>query len=77
MEIKETLNEEVIEEVIGANSGRYFKKIAGVGVTLVAGGLAYKYVVKPTVDKIKIKKAKKNQPNQDNPTVNVEEQDID
>lgn len=52
-------NEEVIEtteEIVTASSGKTFKVVAGVGLTVLGGVVAYKYVIKPLVAKIKAKK---------------------
>lgn len=47
---------EVTEEIVKKSSGRGFKIAAGVGLVIVFGGLAVKYVIIPTVNKIKAKK---------------------
>lgn len=52
-------NEEVVEvteEVTANNSGKGFMIAAGIGAAILVGGLAYKYVAKPIVAKIKAKK---------------------
>ena len=52
-------NEEVIEtteEIVKTGFGKGFKVVAGIGLAALAGGMAYKYVVKPVVAKIKAKK---------------------
>lgn len=52
-------NEEVMEkteEIITESSGKSFAVVAGIGLTVIAGGLICKYVVKPIVAKIKAKK---------------------
>ena len=52
-------NEEVVEvteEIATAGSGKGFKVLAGVGLTVLGGFVAYKYVIKPVVVKIKSKK---------------------
>lgn len=60
METNEIMtNEEVIEtteEIVKAGTGKWFKVAAGVGLAVLVGGLAYKYVAKPIVAKIKAKK---------------------
>lgn len=48
--------EEVTEEIASKSSGKGLKIAAGVGLTILIGGLAVKYVVLPTVAKIKAKK---------------------
>ena len=53
------VNEEVIEtteEIVTASSGKGFKVTAGVGLTVLGGFVAYKYVIKPVIAKIKAKK---------------------
>ena len=53
------VNEKVIETTEGiatAGSGKVFKVVAGVGLTVLGGFVAYKYVIKPVVAKIKAKK---------------------
>lgn len=53
-------NEEVMEateEIATAGVGKGFKVAIGVGLTAVGGVIAYKYVVKPLIAKIKAKKA--------------------
>jgi len=44
------------EEIATAGSGKGFKVAAGVGLTVLGGFVAYKYVIKPVVAKIKAKK---------------------
>lgn len=55
-----TTNEEVIdvvaEEIANADSGKAMKAVAGVGLTVLAGAMIYKFVVKPLVAKAKAKK---------------------
>lgn len=48
--------EEVAEEIVKKSSGKGLKIAAGIGLTILIGGLAVKYVVLPTVAKIKAKK---------------------
>ncbi len=57
------VNEEVVEtateateEIVKKSSGKGFKIAAGVGLVIVIGGLAVKYVIIPTANKIKEKK---------------------
>lgn len=57
------VNEEVVEtateateEIVKKSSGKGFKIAAGVGLVIVVGGLAVKYVIIPTAEKIKAKK---------------------
>ncbi len=53
------VNEKVIETTEGiatAGSGKVFKVVAGVGLTVLGGFVAYKYVIKPVMAKIKNKK---------------------
>lgn len=47
---------EVTEEIATAGFGKGFKVAAGVGLTALGGFVAYKYVIKPMVAKIKAKK---------------------
>ena len=52
-------NEEVIEvteEIATASSGNGIKMAAGIGLVVLGGVAAYKYIVKPMVVKIKAKK---------------------
>lgn len=53
------VNEEVIEvteEIANASFGKGFKVAAGIGLTALGGFVAYKYVIKPVMAKIKAKK---------------------
>ena len=53
------VNEEVIEateEIATAGSGNGIKMAAGIGLAVLGGVVAYKYIVKPMVAKIKAKK---------------------
>ena len=60
MENNEILtNEEVMEtteEIVNAGSGKGFKVAAGIGLAVLAGVVAYKYIGKPLLAKIKAKK---------------------
>ena len=47
---------EMTEEIATAGSGKGFKVAAGVGLTVLGGFVAYKYVIKPVMAKIKNKK---------------------
>ena len=47
---------EATEEIVKKSSGKGFKIAAGVGLVIVIGGLAVKYVIIPTANKIKAKK---------------------
>ena len=52
-------NEIMVNEAEGiatAGSGNGIKKAVGTGLTLLVGFVAYKYVIKPVVAKIKAKK---------------------
>lgn len=52
-------NDEVIlvtEEIATASSSKGFKMAVGIGLAVLAGGIAYKYIAKPLVAKIKDKK---------------------
>ena len=71
------VNEDVIEtteEIATASSGNGIKKAVGTGLTLLVGFVAYKYVIKPVVTKIK---AKKEQQKIDKDFDDVEYTDID
>lgn len=63
METKEIMNnEEVIdttEEIVKAASKGGFSKVTTIGVAMIAGGLAYKFVVAPAVSKLKEMKVRK------------------
>lgn len=60
MENNEILtNEEVMEtteEIVNASSGKGFKVAAGIGLAVLAGVVAYKYIGKPLLAKLKAKK---------------------
>ena len=60
METNEIMNnEEVIEVTEGiatASSGKGLKIAVGIGLAVLASGLAYQYIIKPMVVKIKAKK---------------------
>lgn len=47
---------ETTEEIVKKSSVNGIKVAAGIGVAILVGGLAYKYVVRPAVAKIKSKK---------------------
>ncbi len=51
----------VVEDVVETGCGKGLKMAGGVVMTVVIGGLAYKYVVRPLVGKIKDKRATKRQ----------------
>lgn len=70
-------NDEVIlvtEEIATAGSGKGFKIAAGIGLAVLAGGIAYKYIAKPIMAKIK---DKKNQQDITDVTEDSEEVDYD
>lgn len=56
----EEVVDEVTEEIAKKSSGKGLKIAAGVGLTILIGGLAVKYIVMPTVAKIKAKKQDSN-----------------
>lgn len=60
METNEIMtNEEVVEtteEIVKTSSGSCLKKVAGIGLAVVAGVIAYKYIAKPMIAKVKAKK---------------------
>lgn len=53
---------EATEEIVKKSSGRGFKIAAAVGLVIVVGGLAVKYVIIPAADKIKAKRHKNSAP---------------
>lgn len=62
MENNEIINDEVIEtttDLATTGLSKGFKVGLGVGLTVLAGGVTYKYVIKPVVEKIKAKRAQK------------------
>lgn len=49
-------NEEVIEateEIVTASAGNCLGKVATVGLAMIAGGLAYKFIVRPAAARFK------------------------
>ena len=66
METNEIMNNEVIEaaeEIVPAGAkSKAFAAVAGVGLAVLVGGIAYKYAVKPLVAKYKSKKAQAETP---------------
>ena len=65
MENNEILtNEEVMEtteEIVNASSGKGIKVAAGIGLAVLAGVVAYKYIGKPLLAKLKAKKEEKQE----------------
>lgn len=63
METNEIINNEKVmdttEEIVKTASKGGFSKVATIGVAMIAGGLAYKFVVAPVVGKLKEMKARK------------------
>lgn len=54
-------NEEVMEtteEIVNASSGKGFKVAAGIGLAVLVGVVAYKYIGKPLLAKLKAQKEK-------------------
>lgn len=52
----EIMNEDVIEtteEIVKTSSGNGFGKVATIGLAMIAGGLAYKFVVAPAAARFK------------------------
>lgn len=47
---------ETTEEIVKSSSGNGVKVVAGIGIAVLVGGLAYKFVVKPTIAKMKARK---------------------
>jgi len=71
------VNEEVIEtteEIATASSGKGFKVAASVSLIVLGGFVAYKYVIKPVIAKIK---AKKEQQAMEEEFDNFEDAEID
>ncbi len=66
----EIMNEEVIEtteEIVKASSGNGFRKVAGIGLAMIAGGLVCKFVVGPGVARFRAwRKARRMIPRTDN-----------
>lgn len=59
MDTNEIMNNEVIEtteEIVKTSSGKALKVAGGVGLAVIAGVVAYKYIVKPLVDKRRVGK---------------------
>ncbi len=54
------VNEEVTEGIAMEGFGTGLKVAAGIGLAVVVGGIAYKYLIKPMVAKIKAKKESVN-----------------
>lgn len=61
MENNEIMYEEyeVTEEETTTGSGKGLKIAAGVGIATIVGALAYKFIAKPVIAKIKAKKEQK------------------
>ena len=63
METNEIMNNEKVmdttEEIVKTASKGGFSKVATIGVAMIAGGLAYKFVVAPVVGKLKEMNARK------------------
>lgn len=63
METKEIMNNEEVmdttEKIVKTASKGGFSKVTTIGVAMIAGGLAYKFVVAPAVSKLKEMKARK------------------
>ena len=60
MENNEIINDEVIEvttDLATTGLSKRFKIGLGVGLTVLAGRVTYKYVIKPVIKKIKAKRA--------------------
>lgn len=54
MDTNEIMNNEVIEtteEIVKTSSGKALKVAGGIGLAVIAGVVAYKYIVKPMVEK--------------------------
>lgn len=53
-------SEEVIEaaeEITSTGAGKALKVAAGIGLAVLVGGIAYRYIVKPVMARVKGKKA--------------------
>lgn len=70
----ENVNEVVSEEFYD-DSGNFGVVVVGLGLTALAGVALYKYIIKPTIAKIKEKKAKKE--GVDSSTVDEFEEDLE
>ena len=68
---------EATEEIVKKSSGKGFKIEAGVGLVIVIGGLAVKYVIIPTANKIKAKKQQSFIPVDTEEVVDSTEQETD
>ncbi len=68
---------EATEEIVKISSGKGFKIAAGVGLVIVIGGLAVKYVIIPTANKIKAKKQQSFIPVDTEEVVDSTEQETD
>lgn len=78
----EAVNEAVVEkaeDVVKATSNANFKGVAIAGVSMVAGALAYKFVIKPVASKIKDKREKKKKDKEDpeNGVIDVEFEEVE
>ena len=54
MDTNEIMNNEVIEtteEIVKTSSGKALKVAGGIGLAVIAGVVAYKYIVKPMAEK--------------------------
>lgn len=63
METNEIMNNEEVmdttEEIVKTASKSGFSKVTTIGVAMIAGGLAYKFVIAPAVGKLRAMKAHK------------------
>lgn len=62
METNEIMNNEVIEtteEIVKTTSGKVLKCVSEIGLVVACGFVAYKYIAKPIVNKLKTKKEEK------------------
>ena len=71
------VHDEVIEttEEVMSNGSNVFKTVAGVGAVVLFGGLAYKYIVKPAI--AKVKEEKKKQLDEKTEVVNAEYDEVE
>ena len=54
---------ETTEEIVKSSSGKGVKIVAGIGIAVLVSGLAYKFVVKPTMAKMKARKEERMEEN--------------
>jgi hypothetical protein len=69
-------NKEVVEatEEIATGFGKGFKVAVGIGLAVLGGGIAYKYVIKPIVAKIKTRRTPVAHPTDGVPVADIGEE---